>query len=266
MKTNSVQAIVPIENANRQKTAWLFREHSLINPLITHILESLGFQLIFIEDLELKSSSRNILMPSIIVLDDCLSAAKIVQNINVIKTQFNAPIIYLTDLYTRQIDQDEIFQACNDFILKPFSPEELRIRIEYTIRRFVNKTNQQFKPTLVERRQKPQLFTTVIKPDFYVDKMAKRVYIHGQMIHLTPKEYSLFVLLSANVGHIYSTEDIIKYLWPDNKKATQSDVQQFIYCLRKKIEKDPKKPTVLHNVPGYGYKLESITPTIGSVQ
>lgn len=58
------------------------------------------------------------------------------------------------------------------------------------------------------------------------------------------------------MGQIHSTEKIIEYLWPDNKKATPNDVQQFIYCLRKKIEKVPTKPCFLHNVPGYGYKLE----------
>ena len=256
MQRNSIQDIAHIENKSSQNIALLFREHSLKYPLINHILENIGFYLVFFEDVNLQSLIT--LKPSIIVLDDCLLAATIIQTINDVKTQFDVPVIYLTNGYVRQPEYDQVFLICDDYILKPFTPEELRIRMQCTIRHYGNKTRQKLKTILVERRQKENIESVLKKPYFYIDNTAKCVYIDEKPIHLTPKEFNLFCLLSGKSGLIHSTEEIIDYLWPDNHKATPNDVQQFVYSLRRKIEKKPTKPCFLHNVPGHGYKLEYV--------
>ncbi|MEQ1637894.1 MAG: response regulator transcription factor [Methylococcales bacterium] len=241
-------------STGNQKSALLFREHNLINPLISRILESLGYGLIFFEELDL--SLPSMVTPSVIMLDDCMVADILLQNITVLKTYFDAPVIFLTHAYFRQVEQDQVILVCDDFILKPFNLEELKLRMEFIIRRYGNVTRNQLKPSLVERRQKLKASTVTLKSYFYIDKGARVVYVEGQAVHLTPKEYQLFCLLSENPGQLHSTEIIIQYLWRNNKMATPNDVQQIIYCLRKKIEQNPTNPCFLHNVPGYGYKLE----------
>jgi len=141
MKAEIMQEIKSTENTSCQPTALLFREHTLLDPLMIHILESIGYQLIYFEEVELPEINN--LQPNIIILDDCLTTTSIALNINVIKTQINAPIIYLTKAYALQPNQDQIMQICDDFILKPFNPEELKFRIQCTIMRYGKKTKQQ---------------------------------------------------------------------------------------------------------------------------
>jgi DNA-binding response OmpR family regulator len=91
--------------------------------------------------------------------------------------------------------------------------------------------------------------------DFQIDRRNRCVFLKGHKVDLTPKEFELVELLLTDVDRIFMTDEIIKHLWPENNRATKSDLYQYMHLLRKKIEKDPNNPQWIMTVKGFGYKL-----------
>ena len=90
---------------------------------------------------------------------------------------------------------------------------------------------------------------------FRLDRLNRCLFINGSKIDLTPKEFELVELLLTDVNRIFMADEIVKHLWPENHRATKSDLYQYMHLLRKKVEKDPNHPKWLMNIKGYGYKL-----------
>ena len=87
-----------------------------------------------------------------------------------------------------------------------------------------------------------------------IDDRAKVVTVDAGQVTLTPKEYELLKLLVSEPGRVFTNEEIINCLWGGGR-ATGTDVKQYIYHLRNKIERDPQFPQLIQNVKGFGYKL-----------
>jgi DNA-binding winged helix-turn-helix (wHTH) protein/AmiR/NasT family two-component response regulator len=90
---------------------------------------------------------------------------------------------------------------------------------------------------------------------FQIDQRSKSVLFNGKSLNLTRKEFELFELLTKDVERVFMTDEIINYLWPENNRATKSDLYQYMHLLRKKIEIDPNNPQWILTVKGFGYKL-----------
>ena len=91
--------------------------------------------------------------------------------------------------------------------------------------------------------------------DLSVDDRAKSVRIKGEEVPMSPREYALLKLFISHPGRIFSNEEIVKHVWSDDQFAIPQDVKKYVYLLRKKLEGDPKNPTRLLTVRGFGYKL-----------
>jgi DNA-binding response OmpR family regulator len=94
---------------------------------------------------------------------------------------------------------------------------------------------------------------------FHVDVRQKCLFIKGHKIDLTPKEFELIEYLSTDPDRIFTPDEIVKHLWPENHRATKSDLYQYIHLLRKKIEKDHNQPQLILNAKGFGYKLNVLS-------
>ncbi len=95
---------------------------------------------------------------------------------------------------------------------------------------------------------------------FQIDQRSKTVLFNGKSLHLTRKEFDLFELLAQDVDRVFMTHEIINHLWPENNRATKSDLYQYMHLLRKKIENDPNNPQWILTMKGFGYKLNVASP------
>ncbi len=95
-----------------------------------------------------------------------------------------------------------------------------------------------------------------------IDDRSKELLINGVAIHLSPKELNLIKFLAQKPGQVFSCKEILDALWRGDQKADESDVRQYIYLLRSKIECDPKNPQIIISVQGFGYKYCVIKPRI----
>jgi len=65
----------------------------------------------------------------------------------------------------------------------------------------------------------------------------------------------LLQLLASEPGRVFSSDEIIAHLWPDNSRAAASDVKQYIHLLRGKLDKNTQLSNPIENIKGFGYRL-----------
>ena len=92
--------------------------------------------------------------------------------------------------------------------------------------------------------------------ELFIDDASKQVELRNEAVELSPKEFDLLFLLAKEPGKVFSNQEILTNVWADSHMATAQDVKQYIYFVRQKLEEDPKNPTLIVTVRGFGYKLQ----------
>ncbi|MBE5959265.1 MAG: response regulator transcription factor [Lachnospiraceae bacterium] len=152
------------------------------------------------------------------------------------------PIIMLT---AKGDDMDKILgleYGADDYITKPFNILEVKARIKAIIRRNNRKSKKE------EEKQ-----TIIENGDLKLDIEGKRIYICGNEINLTTKEFDMMELLATNPGKIYSREKLMNLVWGSKYNGDLRTVDVHIRRLREKIEEDPANPKYVHTKWGMGY-------------
>ncbi len=90
-----------------------------------------------------------------------------------------------------------------------------------------------------------------------IDDRRKEVHINGRSAQLTPREYAVLKVLASDPNRVFSDEEIIAQVWPENSLASADDVRKYIRFLRKKLEEDPRNPQVIITIKGFGYRLQA---------
>lgn len=131
--------------------------------------------------------------------------------------------------------------GADDYLVKPFSTEELLARVR----------------ALLRRAQRATKSATRLKlGDVEID-LARQSAVRGRKnIHLTPKEFSMLRLLAEAGGEPVSREKFLDAVWGYAAFPTTRTVDNHIASLRSKLEKNPEAPRWLRTVHGVGYRLE----------
>ena len=157
----------------------------------------------------------------------------------------NVPIILLT---AKSEIQDKVLGlnvGADDYITKPFVPEEVLARVRSHLRRYASLGAQ----TALEE---PELTLGGI----CLNDRTKVVTAEGKPVSLTPTEYSILRLLMHNPGVVYSTKALYEAVWQEAALGSEGAVAVHIRHLREKIEINPSEPRYLKVVWGQGYKME----------
>ncbi|MFI9644059.1 response regulator transcription factor [Micromonospora sp. NPDC051925] len=150
------------------------------------------------------------------------------------------PVLFLT---ARDALEDRIAGlsvGADDYVTKPFSLEELVLRVRAIIRR--TRTDQG-----VERSGRLRY------ADLELDEDAHEVRRGGQLVDLSPTEFNLLRELLANAGRVVSKAELMDRVWNYHFGGNGRIVESYVYCLRKKI--DRWDPPLIHTVRGAGYAL-----------
>lgn len=130
--------------------------------------------------------------------------------------------------------------GADDYVVKPFSPSELVLRVDALYRR-------------VRPGQKEESDTIVSGP-FVLSERARTLTKNGQPIELTQVEYQLVNYFMENAGKALSRETILHAIWGRDYAGELKIVDVNIRRLRIKLEDNPASPQVIQTVWGYGYK------------
>jgi DNA-binding response OmpR family regulator len=222
-------------------TILLVEDDPNLSDVLRDYLDLLGYQVVLATDGEAGLTLYKKSLIHLCILDVMLpkkDGFTLARNIRDINQQ--VPIIFLTALGMME-DRVTGFKAgCDDYISKPFSSEELSLRIEAILRRCKTFSN---------------LPDEEIKIGEYIFDVSNFVLIHGDNRHnLTPKEAALLKVLCRYKNTLITREKALKEVWGDDDYFIGRSMDVFITKLRKYLKDDPNVAIV--NVHGTGFRLE----------
>lgn len=182
--------------------------------------------------------------PDIVLLDLGLPDMDGMEVIRTIRQWSSMPIIVIS---ARSEDTDKIKAldaGADDYLIKPFSVEELLARLRVTQRRLSMMKN--------DKESESSVFTN---GDIRIDYAEGCAYLKDEELHLTPTEYKLLCLLSQNVGKVLTHTFITQKIWGSCWDNDVASLRVYMATLRKKIEVSPESPQYIQTHIGVGYRM-----------
>lgn len=134
----------------------------------------------------------------------------------------------------------------DDYLTKPFSPHELVARVKAHLKRYDMLKNN----ALTNEHRCYEIRGLTIDLD------TRQVYMNGEAIELTVKEYDLLTLLASTPNKVFSKEEIFSKVWGYEMDLDTSTLTVHVRKVREKIEFDPSNPEYIQTVWGVGYKMK----------
>jgi two-component system KDP operon response regulator KdpE len=186
--------------------------------------------------------------PDMIVLDLIMPKMDGFETLKELRSFSAVPVIILS---AREADADKIKGlglGADDYLPKPFNPDELVARVEAVRRRL--------EPA--ERRKIPELFTL---GDVTIDFKSRSVVVRGEEKYLTRIEWLLLSELAHNVGRLMLYEELLTQVWGPEYRNDVQLLRTWISRLRHKLERDPEDPKLIRTIPKTGYIIDQDQPT-----
>lgn len=150
------------------------------------------------------------------------------------------PIVMLT---AKGDDMDKILgleYGADDYITKPFNILEVKARIKAIMRR-------------TSPKQSKNSGSCIEKGELKLDCDSRRLYISGEEVNLTAREFELLEILVKNENKVYSRDSLLKIVWGEDYPGDVRTVDVHVRRLREKIESNPSEPKYVHTKWGVGY-------------
>ncbi|HME13772.1 MAG TPA: response regulator transcription factor [Candidatus Acidoferrum sp.] len=178
--------------------------------------------------------------PDLILLDLNMPGMNGIETCREIRAFSSAPIIMLTVRNTERDKVQALDAGADDYVVKPFSIEELLARVRASLRRY----------------SAGEALPPFIAKDLTMDFESRRLEVRGEEVHLTPKEFDVMKHLVMNQGKPLTHRRLLQAVWgPDYGEETEN-LRVVINQLRKKIEADPTHPKFILTEPWVGYRFQ----------
>lgn len=190
--------------------------------------------------------------PDLVLLDVMMPGVDGLDVLRRLRLTSAVPVILLT---ARGADADKITgleMGADDYVAKPFNPEELTARVRAVLRR-------------AQTREAPASSDKLVCGNIVIDLMRRTVYVSGRPVVLSRTEWQLLQQLCANAGRVMLHEDLLSRTWGPEYRDDVQYLRVWISRLRQKLETDPSEPRFIRTVQGIGYVLDTSTDAQGVV-
>jgi two-component system response regulator ResD len=186
----------------------------------------------------------------VILLDLMMPGKDGIEVCQELREKKSTPVIMLT-AKGEEINRVQGFEVgTDDYIVKPFSPREVVLRVKALLRR--SSQSAYVKTEAVTK-------DVIVFPHLTIDNDAHRVLADGQEVNLTPKEYELLFFLAKSPDKVYDREQLLKEVWHYEFFGDLRTVDTHVKLLREKLNKVSEQAAkMIITVWGVGYKFEVI--------
>ena len=221
--------------------ALVLEDERQIRHFVRASLEEEGWQVFEADTVRQALVEAGTRRPDLVVADLGLPDGDGIDFIREFRTWSGAPVIVLS-ARTDEADKVNALDAgADDFITKPFGVAELLARVRANMRRI-----------RAERSATGALFRF---GEVEIDFAARIVRRQGSEVHLTPIEYRLLGVLTANAGRVLTHRHLLREVWGPAHAESTHYLRVFMGHLRQKLEDDPAQPRHIITESGVGYRL-----------
>ena len=211
--------------------------------LIRLELTSQGFRVIIANDGEEALRLAEQQRPDIVVLDIVMPDMSGLEVMRRLRERMSVPIILLT---AKDHDEDKVRGlelGADDYLVKPFNPEELSARVRAVLRRG-------FRPSAGADQ-------VVRVANIEIDLGSRLVKKGGVVVSLTRTEWMLLQHLAANAGKVMLNTELLSKVWGPEYRDDLQYLRVWVSRLRSKLEPEPANPTIIKTLQGIGYLLDA---------
>jgi DNA-binding response OmpR family regulator len=214
-----------------------------VTEVVSIYLERAGYRVVVASDGQEALGILENQSPDLVVLDLTLPEVNGLEITRWLRARGAMPIIMLT---ARREEVDRILGlelGADDYVVKPFSPQELVSRVKAVLRRTYGST--------AARGERP-----LEVAHLRIDPQTRVVEADGEEIPLTAKEFDLLWELARQPRRVFNRDQLLDLVWGLTEYIDPSTVTVHVHRLREKIEADPSNPRHIQTVWGVGYKFE----------
>src|SRR5579863_9658184 len=218
-------------------------DHKILR-LVRIELTAQGFAVMMAERGEEALEAAQRQRPDLIVLDIIMPGMDGLSVLRTLRETSGVPVILLT---AKGTDTDKILGlelGADDYLPKPFNPEELTARVRAVLRRS-------------QMREAPSNGNTLVCGNITIDLARRTVFVNGKVVVLSRTEWQLLQQLCANAGRVMLHEDLLTRTWGAEYRDDIQYLRVWISRLRQKLEENPAEPKYIRTVQGIGYILEA---------
>lgn len=226
-------------NIFRDASILLVDDESYLIDSMYKFLKNKGYQEILtaknIAEARFKLNNNKV---DLMILDIMLTDGSGFDLLKVLRKKSSLPVIILSALSGIDDKKEGFDLEVDDYIVKPFLPEDLLWRIEAVLRRTYQNKNEKI----------------ILSGGIVFDRERAMLIKNDQEIQLTAKQFKILDYLATNINKIVSIDQILDKCWEESF-GYENTLITHIYRLRDKLEEDPANPKILITVKGLGYKL-----------
>ena len=220
-----------------KKSILIVDDDKRLRELLRDYLTEKKFEVYSCEDFLEAKEIISLVIFDLIILDRMMPSGDGIDLVEFIKEKSNSPIIMLTAMSEDQNKIDGLKIGADDYLAKPFEPEELYLRIKKLLNLYNNKSKKDLKISFGE---------------FIFDMNSLELKINNKTVYLTEGENNLLLKLIYKRNDIVLREELADQEF-DESELRKVDVR--ITRLRQKLEKNAKQPQFVKTIRGKGYKL-----------
>ncbi|MEO8041267.1 MAG: response regulator transcription factor [Acidobacteriota bacterium] len=179
--------------------------------------------------------------PDLVITDLSMPEMSGIEVCREIRRLSSVPIIILSVRGEEQTKVEALDAGADDYITKPFGMDELLARVRAALRRSPDEKGWSY----------------IEAGDFRVDLDDHQIFVRGEAVHLTPKEFDLLAHLVTNHDRVLTHRALLGKVWGGDYTEQTEYLRVFVGNLRKKIEPDTSTPRYILTEPWVGYRLVS---------